>query len=123
MPGVLPLPVDATASSLEEIDFFEVGENRSRIFQREGERCFYCLRRITSENFVIEHVASRPIGDNSYRNVVAACLQCNNRKGRSGAEDFLRTLYREALLSADDFEDRICHLESLRKGELKPPAF
>jgi len=39
-----------------------------------------------------------------------------------GAEDFLRTLYRETLLSADDFEDRIWHLETLRKGELKPPA-
>lgn len=122
IPGVLPLPVHAHAPSLEEADFFEVAENRSRIFQREGEKCFYCLRRITSDNFVIEHVASRPIGNNSYRNVVAACLQCNNRKGHSGAEDFLRTLYRETLLSADDFEDRICRLESFRQGELKPPA-
>ncbi len=122
IPGVLPLPVDATAPSLEETDFFEVAENRSRIFRREGEKCFYCLRRINNDNFVIEHVVSRPVGDNSYRNVVAACLQCNNRKSRSGAEDFLRTLYREALLSASDFEDRISHLESLKEGELKPPA-
>lgn len=122
IPGLIPALQDLTTPALEEIDFFDVPENRALIFRREGERCFYCRRRIATENFVIEHVLSRPAGDNGYRNVVASCLQCNNRKGSSGAEEFLRTLYREELLSASEFEDRVSHLERLKNGGLKPPA-
>jgi hypothetical protein len=66
---------------------------------------------------------SRPHGDNSYRNVVAACRQCNNRKGSSDAEDFLRVLYRENILSHDDFEQRLFHLYRLKIGELRPLAY
>lgn len=119
--GVVVPPAAVVPADLEAEDFFEVPENRGRILAREGHRCFYCLRQLTADNYVIEHVLSRPAGDNSYRNVVAACRQCNNRKGSSTAEDWLRTLYREALLEADDFQDRLSHLERLRAGEVKPP--
>ncbi len=122
IPGVLPAVVRLVIASLEDMDFFDVPENRELILRREGGRCFYCLRMIDRSNYVIEHVVSRPLGTNSYRNVVAACLKCNNRKGASEAEDFLRTLYRENLLSAEEFEERISHLERLRAGELRPEA-
>ena len=69
---------------------------------------------------MIEHVVSRPNGDNSYRNVVASCRQCNNRKSAETAEDYLRTLYREGLLSSEDFKGRVSYLERLRAGELRP---
>lgn len=118
--GVIAQVVVAPPVSLEEIDFFNSSENRFLILNREDHRCFYCLRALTSENHVIEHVISRPNGNNSYRNVVAACRQCNNRKGNSSADDFLRTLYRESFLSATEFEERLSHLERLRNGELKP---
>jgi 5S rRNA maturation endonuclease (ribonuclease M5) len=122
MPGVV-VPTEATAASdIEAEDFFEVEENRSRILLREAHQCFYCLRKLNSENYVIEHVVSRPVGNGNYRNVVAACRQCNNRKGPSTAEDWLRTLYREGFVDAGAFQDRISHLERLRAGELKPPA-
>jgi hypothetical protein len=120
IPSLLPAEKDTRPRSLEDIDFFGVAENRLLIFEREGGRCFYCLRSIDENNHVIEHVVSRPSGNNGYRNVVAACRQCNNRKGSVPAEDFLRTLYREKLLSADEFEGRISHLERLRAGELRP---
>lgn len=120
VPGLLPAPAIPTPPSLEDLDFFEVHENRLAILRREAGRCFYCLRSIDEQNHVIEHVMSRPNGGNSYRNVVAACRQCNNRKGSSSAEDFLRTLYREKLLSAEEFDGRMSHLERLRAGELKP---
>ena len=95
--------------------------NRERILAREGGRCFYCLRQLTKENHVIEHVVSRPVGSNGYRNLVAACRECNNRK-KSSADDWLRTLYREGFLDAAEFEERQSHLERLRAGELKPPS-
>jgi 5-methylcytosine-specific restriction endonuclease McrA len=67
----------------------------------------------------MEHVISRPDGSNSYKNIVAACRECNNRK-KTSAEDLLRTLYRESFLSASELEDRVSHLERLRLGDLKP---
>lgn len=78
------------------------------------------MRQLNSENYVIEHVISRPQGSGSYRNVVAACRQCNNRKGSSTVEDWLRTLYRDAFLDATTFQERVSHLERLRSGDLKP---
>jgi len=65
---------------------------------------------------------SRPTGANRYRNVVAACLSCNNRKGEMPAEEFLRTLYRESILSAREFEARIGALQALKEGRLQPNA-
>jgi HNH endonuclease len=108
--------------TIETMDFFEVAKNRLLILAREGGRCFYCLRAIDASNHVIEHVVSRPAGTNGYRNVVAACRQCNNRKGAFLAEDLLRTLYRGSLLTAEEFENRLSHLERLRSGELRPQA-
>lgn len=122
IPGVVATGNLPRSPDPEAEDFFEVEENRTRILVREGRRCFYCLRQLIAENYVIEHVVSRPVGDNGYRNVVAACRQCNNRKGSSTVEDWLRTLYREGFLEAAAFQDRLSHLERLRAGELKPPT-
>jgi 5-methylcytosine-specific restriction endonuclease McrA len=121
IPGVVPEPsFKLPALSLEEMDFFSTPENRILIVQRESHRCFYCLRDLNVKNYVIEHVVSRPEGNNSYRNLVAACCECNNRKNYSDAETFLRTLYRESFLSAVELEERLSKLARLRNGDLKP---
>jgi hypothetical protein len=109
------LPID-----LEALDFFALPENRKLILEREKWRCFYCLAKLDENNHVIEHVVSRPEGNNSYRNVVGACRRCNNRKSDIPAEDFLRGLYREGVLSGDEFALRLSLLNSLLAGELKP---
>ena len=118
--GLIPPEQVVAVLSIEEMDFFAVAENRPLILNREGNKCFYCRRTIDSSNYVIEHVMSRPDGNNSYRNLVASCRNCNNRKGNILAEDFLRGLYREGYLSSEDFEDRLAALQLLRSGELKP---
>jgi len=87
---------------------------------RKGNRCFYCLQALDSSNDVIEHVVSRPEGDSTYRNVVAACRDCNNRKGEMSAEDFIRSLYRGGYFYAQEFESRLARLQLLKNGELKP---
>jgi hypothetical protein len=122
IPGAITQEEPVATPDLEVEDFFNVDENRARILMREEHRCFYCLRNLNEENYVIEHVVSRPVGDNTYRNVVAACRQCNNRKGSSDVEDWLRTLYRDGFLGEAEFQERISHLQRLRAGELKPPA-
>jgi hypothetical protein len=118
--GLIPSEEVASVLSLEEMDFFDIPENRVRILERERRKCFYCLRALDPSNHVIEHVTSRPAGNNSYRNVVAACLGCNNKKGNSLVDDFVRGLYRTGYLSERDFESRLEALRLLRDGELKP---
>ena len=59
-------------------------------------------------------------GNNSYRNIVAACHKCNTRKQGSESEDFLRDLYRKGLLSESEIEGRLSALEALRNGDLRP---
>lgn len=120
IPGVVLAQQELPAPDLDAEDFFAVEENRARILVREERRCFYCFRQLDDSNHVIEHVVSRPTGDSGYRNVVAACRRCNNRK-KSSAEGWLRTLYREGLLDATEFQERVAQLERLLAGELKPP--
>jgi len=120
MPGVIPSLPAAESIDIEQQDFFHVPENRARILAREKWRCFYCLADLDENNHVLEHVTSRPDGDNSYRNIAAACRRCNNRKGAQVAEDFVRMLYREGVLSGDELPIRLHQLLSLRAGQLKP---
>lgn len=121
IPGIVPAPVTANSPlTIEQMDYFSVPENRLLILEREEHRCFYCLRALTSENHVIEPVISRPAGGNDYRNVVAACRACNNRKNSSNIEEFLRGLYRDSFLSGDELQARLQKLRSLSNGELKP---
>jgi hypothetical protein len=117
---LIPSPQEAASADLVTMDFFEVPENRLLILQRENNRCFYTLARLDEKNFVIDHVVSRPVGDNSYRNVVAASREANNRKGAMPADDFVRRLFRDGLLSASEMEDRLLQLNRLKAGELKP---
>ncbi len=121
IPGVVVDAQPSLAPDAEKQDFFNDPDNRNRILMREEHRCFYCLRQLNGDNYVIEHVVSRPAGDNSYRNVVAACRHCNNRKGSSNVEDWLRTLYRDGFLGDAELQNRLSHLERLRAGNLMPP--
>lgn len=118
--GIVPsTPTTPDEIDIEHIDFFDA-ENRLAILKREDFRCFYTLKQIDSNSFVVDHVVSRPKGDNSYRNLVAASREANNRKGEMPAEDFIRVLYREGLLSEQECLGRLKALTDLRSGLLKP---
>ncbi|MCI0440286.1 MAG: HNH endonuclease [Chloroflexi bacterium] len=120
IPGVAPPREQRKELTIDELDFFLLPENRVAILRREQGRCFYCLRAITPTNYSIEHVLSRPNGSNHYWNVVAACRSCNNRKGATSALDYVRLLYRDGLLTPEDFGARRAALEALQRRELKP---
>lgn len=120
IPGIIPVTPESAPLHPESLDFFSDAQNRLLILERDAFRCFYCLKELKADNYVIEHVRSRPDGGNSYRNLVAACIQCNNRKGASAAEDLLRLLYRDGFLAQKEFSERIAALERLAAGELRP---
>lgn len=119
--GLIPPPVTEVKLDIETMDFFNVPEYRLLLLKRENYRCFYTLKPLDQSNFVVEHVVSRPAGDNSYRNCVAASRETNNKKGSTSAEDYLRRLFREGFLSEPEFLDRVHYLALLKAGELKLP--
>jgi len=109
------------AVDIETMDFFDDPANRLLILKREDYKCFYTLQKLDKDNFIVEHVVSRPAGNNSYRNCAAASREANNKKGASSAEDFLRRLFREGFLSESELQDRMRALAQLKDGLLKPP--
>jgi hypothetical protein len=96
---------------------------RRAIFEREGQRCFYCMRRLMTKESVLDHVRPRARGgQDSYWNVVACCFSCNSMKRDSTAHDFLRLLVRENIINRREFRQRLAAIEALKKG-LKPKLY
>jgi HNH endonuclease len=116
VPGIVPDIPPKSHIDLETLDFFAVPKLRDSIFAREGGTCFYCRTCLNDNNRVIDHLVSRPKGDNSYRNCVAACLQCNSEKGSGAAGDFLRALYRKGRLSANELDARLEALSRIQEA-------
>jgi 5-methylcytosine-specific restriction endonuclease McrA len=109
-------PVD-----IEALDFFRARRYLIPLLSREGRRCFYCFRKVRPDSCALDHVNPQVNGlDNSYRNVVVACYECNSRKQGRNGEDFVRLLYRNGVLSASECQDRVEAIERLRSGKLVP---
>jgi hypothetical protein len=106
---------------IERIDFFSRPKFRESLYRRERNFCFYCRRRLHSYNRTIDHVVSQALGgDNSYRNLVTACCDCNCAKRGMAAVDFLRHLCRQRIFTSCQLQRRLCALQKLKAGKLKP---
>lgn len=56
--------------------------NRRNVFLRDGHCCQYCEQRFPRHQLSLDHVHPRSRGgEDSWENVVCACLSCNVRKG------------------------------------------
>lgn len=56
--------------------------NRRNIYARDGNRCQYCGHRFSTRELTLDHIVPRVQGgDNSWTNLVCACVKCNARKG------------------------------------------
>jgi len=107
--------------NIENVDFYNDQQFRETILKREKGECFYCLRKITKENYVLDHLISQLNGgNNSYKNIVASCHGCNSIKSGKNGEDYVRDLYRKRALSQEELEQRLIAIESIKNGEIKP---
>jgi len=73
-----------------EVDFYNVRENRVKVYERDAYKCKYCRKQLTRFTATLDHVT--PVtegGDNSFMNLVTACLDCNSRKNARPLGDFL----------------------------------
>ncbi len=117
-----PAPAPHAIINIEEADFLEKQVLRQAIHEREGGRCFYCSRRITHHRRCLDHVVPQAnLGNNSYRNLVSCCLDCNSQKGERSAVEHVRCLYRERRLSDHELSGRLRALDDLAAGKLIPP--
>lgn len=108
--------------NLEEEDFLRINALRHAIHAREAGRCFYCLRLLTPSMKCLDHVVPRShSGNNSYRNLVSCCRECNMQKGPCRADDFLRSLFRDRKLTERELTGRLRTLDALAAGKLPPP--
>src|SRR5579864_4980126 len=69
----------------------------------------------------IDHVIPRmAVEDNSYRNLVSCCVECNSLKRGKSAASFLRWLHRERRLTAAELAAGMRALNALVAGKLRP---
>jgi hypothetical protein len=79
-----PSPVDERT----EVDYYNVAENRLKIFERDGYKCHYCEKQLTRFSATLDHI--QPVsrgGIHSYDNLTTACLHCNSRRGNRPVMD------------------------------------
>jgi len=122
LPGLVissePIPLD-----IEQIDFFTGRRYLRPLMERQAGRCFYCLRDLIAESSALDHVIPQVAGgNNSYRNVVVSCHECNARKQALQAEDYLRFLYRDGVLGQNDLKERLEALSQIVAGTVIPSA-
>ena len=87
---------EAKAKKLEpidtkkELDYYNVRENRLKVFERDGYKCHYCNKQLTRFTATLDHI--QPVskgGDNSFDNLVTSCLHCNSKRGNRPIMDII----------------------------------
>jgi hypothetical protein len=74
----------------KEADFYNIKENRHKIFERDGYKCYYCGKQLTRFSATLDHI--QPVsqgGDNSFDNLITACLLHNSKRGAKPVMDFI----------------------------------
>jgi hypothetical protein len=74
----------------KELDYYNVRENRLKVFERDGYKCHYCEKQLTRFTATLDHI--QPVskgGDNSFENLVTSCLLCNSRRGNRPVMDII----------------------------------
>jgi 5-methylcytosine-specific restriction endonuclease McrA len=76
----IPFPSVIRLSSYVRVPFKKVILSRKNILRRDGHKCQYCGA--SSISLTVDHVIPKSRGgEDSWENLVSACIRCNNRKG------------------------------------------
>lgn len=84
---------ESSESAIDEhkrLDFYNVKENRLRVFERDGYLCYKCGKQLTRFDATLDHLV--PVskgGDNSYDNLSTCCLQCNSKRRNRDLSDHM----------------------------------
>lgn len=121
IPGCSRPPAEPATVDLEALDFFSGRRYVLALLARESSACFYCLRTIAAETCELDHLVPQAERiDNSFKNIVCSCHNCNKAKGSQHAASFIRGRYRANLLSEEELKNRLSTLEAVQSGSLVP---
>jgi 5-methylcytosine-specific restriction endonuclease McrA len=82
----IPFPSIVRLSIYVRVPFKKIVLSRKNILRRDGHRCQYCSK--SDVALTVDHVIPRARGgEDTWENLVCACVKCNNKKGdRSPSE-------------------------------------
>jgi len=76
----MPFPSIVRLSFYVRVPYKKIVLSRKNIIRRDGHQCQYCGK--GDVTLTVDHVIPKSKGGNdSWENLVAACVSCNNRKG------------------------------------------
>jgi len=76
--------------SEKDVDYYNIPENRIKVYERDGYKCQYCQKQLTLSTVTLDHLkAVSEGGDNSFENLLTACRNCNSKKIGKTVGDFL----------------------------------
>ncbi len=79
---LIPVPKIIRLLTYNRVPKEQVKLNRRNIYARDGNRCQYCGKVFSTKELTLDHVRPRVQGgENSWVNLVCACVRCNARKG------------------------------------------
>jgi hypothetical protein len=84
---------ESSATAIDEhkrLDFYNVKENRLRVFERDAYKCYNCGKQLTRFDATLDHLipVSRG-GSNSFGNLSTCCLGCNSKRRNRDLSDHL----------------------------------
>ncbi|MGB9772990.1 MAG: HNH endonuclease [Bacteroidota bacterium] len=89
----IPFPSIVRLSVYIRVPYKRVILSRKNILRRDGYQCQYCGR--TGVPLTVDHVIPKARGgEETWENLVTACVDCNNRKGDRTPEEAHMTLLR-----------------------------
>ncbi len=94
--SAMPFPSIVKLSMYVKVPYKRIILSRKNILRRDGHRCQFCGR--SDLTLTIDHVM--PIsrgGEDSWENLVCACVKCNNRKGDRTPDEAAMPLIRRPM--------------------------
>ncbi len=74
----------------KEQDYYNIKENRLKIFERDKYLCYKCGKQLSRFNATLDHI--QPVsesGDNSFDNLATCCFSCNSKRRATPISDFM----------------------------------
>lgn len=82
----LPVPSIIRISMYIRVPYKKIVLSRKNILRRDGHRCQYCGT--TDAPLTIDHIVPKARGgEDTWDNLITACVRCNNRKGNRSPEE------------------------------------
>jgi 5-methylcytosine-specific restriction endonuclease McrA len=88
----IPYPSIVRLSFYRKVPYKRAVLSRKNIFRRDNFRCQYCGK--YDGNLTLDHVVPKSKnGEDSWENLVTACIVCNNKKGDRSPEEAKMSLF------------------------------